>query len=348
MVRSLDQILAAREQPAREEILSPWLESGTLNMVYAPSGKGKTFVALSLSIAVATGGEFLGWKAEKPRSVLYIDGEMGAEKMALRLEGILNANEQELKRRPDLSNFHFIVEDEFEERMVPDMSEPANFPYYSARMEDKDFIVIDNLQCCSEIQGPQDNDYRRWRRMRNLLQPLRNDGKTILLVHHANKSGQQEGFADKTRAMDVILAIKECNYNVDTVAENYFELHFEKGRELKKSERQPLFVEQIYTEVKADGTISPNSTTLSPVRYPLLTWRHQPLTEVHKKICNNIRARSTYPKATYKELAYMLGVSYQEAQEVWAQCDADIAARKKANNKTKTPSGEISLDGIDV
>jgi RecA-family ATPase len=50
-------------------------------MVYADTGVGKSMFALSAALAVAGGGEFLGWKPEeKPDGsgwrVLYVDGEM--------------------------------------------------------------------------------------------------------------------------------------------------------------------------------------------------------------------------------------------------------------------------------
>ena len=34
-------------------------------MIYATRGTGKTWVALSIAYAVASGGSFLNWKAEK-------------------------------------------------------------------------------------------------------------------------------------------------------------------------------------------------------------------------------------------------------------------------------------------
>src|SRR5438045_1675465 len=64
--------------PPRELILSPWLPKAGLCMLHAFRGVGKTHLSLGIAYAVAKGGSFLTWKAEKLRGVLYIDGEMPA------------------------------------------------------------------------------------------------------------------------------------------------------------------------------------------------------------------------------------------------------------------------------
>src|SRR5690349_10762308 len=78
-----------RQIPPREQILTPWLLSQSLNMIYAWRGVGKTHVALGIAYAIASGGKFLGWKAIKPRGVLYIDGEMSASSLQERLAVIV-------------------------------------------------------------------------------------------------------------------------------------------------------------------------------------------------------------------------------------------------------------------
>ncbi len=73
--------------PVRETLLSPWLLAQSLSMIYARRGTGKTMLALSLSYALASGADVLGWQAPKPRKVLYIDGEMLAAPLQERLGG---------------------------------------------------------------------------------------------------------------------------------------------------------------------------------------------------------------------------------------------------------------------
>lgn len=49
--------------PPRGLLLSPWLPEAGLTMIHAYRGVGKTHMSLNIAFAVATGGEFLGWKA---------------------------------------------------------------------------------------------------------------------------------------------------------------------------------------------------------------------------------------------------------------------------------------------
>jgi hypothetical protein len=64
-------------------------ERGTA-MVYAWRGVGKTMFALSLAHAIATDGRFLKWtaKMDRPRGVLYVDGELTAAELQERLKMI--------------------------------------------------------------------------------------------------------------------------------------------------------------------------------------------------------------------------------------------------------------------
>ena len=70
--------LAAAQLPERASILDPILSAKTLALLYGPRGLGKTFVALGIAWAAASGGSFLGWRASRPHRVVYVDGEMAA------------------------------------------------------------------------------------------------------------------------------------------------------------------------------------------------------------------------------------------------------------------------------
>ena len=60
----------------RAFVLEPILRTGSLAMLSAFRGIGKTHVAIGIAHAVATGGAFQRWNAPKPRHVLCVDGEM--------------------------------------------------------------------------------------------------------------------------------------------------------------------------------------------------------------------------------------------------------------------------------
>src|SRR5688572_31139635 len=96
--------------PERAAILDPILDSKSLALLYGPRGLGKTFVALGIAWAAASGGSFLGWRAARPHRVVYVDGEMPAVDMQdrLRLMG------------PVPPGLHFILAD-MNSRGIPDL-----------------------------------------------------------------------------------------------------------------------------------------------------------------------------------------------------------------------------------
>src|SRR6478609_9518026 len=77
--------LMAAELPPRRELLAPLMMSDTAALVYGPPGVGKSFFALGIAWAAASGGSFLGWRAPRPHRVLYVDGELGAAELRERL-----------------------------------------------------------------------------------------------------------------------------------------------------------------------------------------------------------------------------------------------------------------------
>jgi hypothetical protein len=65
--------LLTTQFPPRNTMMSPWLPDKGLAMIYAERGIGKTWIALSIAHAIASGAEFLSWTAPRPRKVLYLD-----------------------------------------------------------------------------------------------------------------------------------------------------------------------------------------------------------------------------------------------------------------------------------
>src|SRR5271169_4528628 len=68
--------LIAMDVPVREMLLDPILPAKGLMMIHARRGGSKTFLALAMGLAVASGTSLLRWSAPKARRVLYVDGEM--------------------------------------------------------------------------------------------------------------------------------------------------------------------------------------------------------------------------------------------------------------------------------
>jgi hypothetical protein len=222
--------------PKREMLLSPFLPSQGLAMLYAKRGVGKTHVALGIAYAVVCGGTFLKWSAPKPRKVLYIDGEMPAIAMQDRLRRISTNATNDLSIRNDL----ILITPDLQDGSMPDLSTQEGRSSIDKFVEACDLIIIDNLSCL--FRSGLENEAESWQPAQDWALELRKRGKSILFIHHANKSGNQRGTSKKEDILDAVLCLKQPdNYRQAQGAR--FEVHYEKTRHFSGEEAAPFHVQ---------------------------------------------------------------------------------------------------------
>lgn len=222
----------------RELILSPWLPKQGLAMLYAKRGVGKTHVALNIAYAVASGGSFLGWKADKPCSVLYLDGEMPAATMQERLASIVISHEREAQApftilTPDIQN-----------RGMPDLSTLEGQQTIEPFLKDIEFIVVDNISTL--CRTGKENEAEGWLLVQAWALRMRSEGRSVLFVHHAAKNGNARGTSKREDVLDTVIVLKHPN-DYDPSEGAAFEVHFEKARSFCGDSAQPLLV-KLHTE----------------------------------------------------------------------------------------------------
>jgi hypothetical protein len=194
--------LLARDLPEIEPLLSPWLGKQTLNMVYAWRGVGKTFFALNVAYAVASGGEFLGWSADGPHGVLYLDGEMPGATMKERLAAIVAASEREC----DPENFRIITPD-LQPGFMPDLATVEGQANIEDHITDSTkLIVVDNLSALVR-RGGRENDAESWLNVAEWAMYQRARGRSVLFIHHAGKNGDQRGTSKREDILDTVIRL---------------------------------------------------------------------------------------------------------------------------------------------
>jgi putative DNA primase/helicase len=225
--------LLARRFPVRPALLAPLIPASGLAMLYAPRGVGKTYLALSIAHAVATGGTLLPWHAPKARRVLYVDGEMPAATLQARLRTILGSSDH--APLPG-SRLMFLAADLFEEGL-PNLADAAAQRALTEAAQGADLIVLDNLS--SLASGLRENEADDWTPLQRWLLALRRAGKSVLLVHHAGKGGQQRGTSRREDVMDTVIALRRPrDYRPEDGAR--FEVHIEKARGLAGADLTPF------------------------------------------------------------------------------------------------------------
>lgn len=221
----LDELLDY-QYPAQNELLSPWLNTGSVNMMYGPPGIGKTYMALEITYAVATGGKFLSWKAKAPHHVLHIDGETSGAILQKRFAEI-----HKEKNSPYVNNAKMILFDFPGNFSMPDLSTLEGQKMIDEKITpETKLIVIDNL--CSLMRSEKnETDVSRWNCFGDWAIKKRAQGKSIVFIHHAGKDGKQRGTSRKEDFLDIIISLKKPNMS-RTFNSHKVEIHFEKTRNL--------------------------------------------------------------------------------------------------------------------
>ncbi len=222
--------------PEREMLLSPFLPSQGLAMIYAKRGVGKTHAALGIAAAVAKGGRFWKWEAPKARKVLFIDGEMPAIAMRERLRCIVATDEFDSFAKANLR----LISPDLQDGPMPDLSTKTGRESIESFVANSDLIIIDNIS--SLFRSGIENEADSWQPAQDWALDLRRRGKSILFIHHAGKGGQQRGSSKKEDILDAVICLKHPpNYRADQGAK--FEVAFEKTRHFAGAYAMPFEVE---------------------------------------------------------------------------------------------------------
>jgi putative DNA primase/helicase len=225
--------LKAADLPPRGDLLAPWLASDTAALVYGPPGIGKSFLALGIAWAVASGGSFLGWRAPQPRRVLYVDGEMGAAELSDRLAlfGPL----------PD--RLSFLAHD------CPggarlDLGTEDGIVRLMATWNDPELLVFDTLSALAP-SARADRDPGRRDGLHGFLLHLKQSHHAVLMVDHADRRGGPNGMTRRARTADLVMALRPPAPGAAGAAGGNarFEIHFEKTRRHHGAPLLPLLAE---------------------------------------------------------------------------------------------------------
>lgn len=189
-------------RPDKIKICLPWLSSGTLTMLYAPRGVGKSQYAFNLALSIAQGGKWLNETCNRSK-VLYIDGEMGASTFLSRLPEDLI-----LDKETD-SRLDMICPEDFKNCMVPSLGDPDHASWWIDQCKDYDLIVIDNYLTTCYPTYTKDSDLTLWNQAQKTLIKLREMQKAVIIVHHTSKGGVQYGSILKENIMDTILRLRQ-------------------------------------------------------------------------------------------------------------------------------------------
>ena len=219
--------------PERGFLLQPILPVQGIAILYAPRGIGKTYVALSIAAAIASGGTVFNWLAPTPKKVLYVDGEMPAVAMQERLAALVSG----MTAPPILLDNLLLVTPDLQPLPMPDLSTACGQALLEPLLCGVDMLVLDNISTL--CRTGKENEAQSWQLMQAWLLDLRRRGITVLLIHHAGKSGDQRGTSAREDIMDTVISLRRPRtYSMAEGAR--FEVHITKGRGIVGDEAAPF------------------------------------------------------------------------------------------------------------
>lgn len=222
--------------PKRKIIMSPWLEEGSLVLISAHPGVGKTFLAMEIAAACSWGRRAMDglWQVENPIPVLYIEGEMHWED--------LKSRSKPLKLRKSLLLAKVLYEHKngYPPLNIADAEGIRNpLTEYIIRNGVK-LLILDNIY--SLVLGLDHNFEREWSPINQWLLFLRNKGIAVIIVHHTGKSGDQLGTSSRKFNIDYSLMLKKESISKKKSGYCAFRIYVDKQRRPVKSHIERIFI----------------------------------------------------------------------------------------------------------
>ena len=224
--------------PPRQCLLAPWLPMAGLVMIHAPEASAKL---ISGSAQPGPWRRAQGFCVGRYRRTLDSPragaGWRNAGGTAARS---LKARDWRQRVEPPLPEYLRIAAADLRRDGLPDLSDPNSQQFYADIIADADLLIVDNLSTlCRSLK---ENEADSWTPVQNWLLAQRRVGKSVLVIHHGGKSGQQRGTSRKEDVLDTVIALrKPPDYQADQGAR--FEIHFEKSRGFYGPEAEPFEVQ---------------------------------------------------------------------------------------------------------
>jgi len=221
--------LAIMPLPQRRRLLGAWLREGDLGYLFAPRGHGKSWMAMLIGYAVDTCTALGSWQAGvEARPVFYFDAEMNLPDVQDRAQKIGITSE----------NFHWLSNEQLymDQAISVNIANTEHQAALSAMLPDGAFFIIDNLS--TSQNGMRENDNDDFDKIKDWLLSLRRRKITVLIVHHAGRSGEMRGSSRREDPAHWILSLRDASE--DGAKAKQFITTFTKCRNCQGRDALPL------------------------------------------------------------------------------------------------------------
>jgi putative DNA primase/helicase len=312
LVIAAETLLRVAPAP-REMLLGAVLPRASLTLLYGSRGVGKTFLALSMALAVASGGTALRWRAERPARVLHVDGEMPRATLIERLSALASG----AGLLPEDDNLRLLAAEGDAKNRI-DLGTEDGRARIEAHCGDVDLLVLDSLSVLLRSQNADSG--RTWLGVEDWLLRLRRRGLAVLIVRNG-KMMSRDG-SDASRHADVVdtaIAIRRPE-DYEAFEGARFDLRFTKGRALLGKAAQPFEAALHRKDGQLRWFVSSREDALA------------------------IRAAGLFFEGyTVREVAHRLRISKSRAHELGREAIARMERNAAMADSDRTDSGQADL-----
>lgn len=197
--------------PPQEWILYPFIAKEGMSILCAERGGKKTFSAITLACAAATGINCFNFVGGMPQKVVYIDAELNRSSIKQRFDCIVKGfDKQGVTINTD--NIKMIAANfQNSDVSLPNLAKPDEQDRLEPELEGADLIIIDSVYFL--YQMGKENDSESWRMFNDWSAMQKRKGRAVLWVVHAGKGEKltsRGSSAIETQA-DAILFLKKSD-----------------------------------------------------------------------------------------------------------------------------------------
>lgn len=200
--------------PKPSYIIEPLVSDQSIVQIVGASGVGKTMFGLAIAGAISTSNGLLGMASVGgARPVLYVEGELPAADIQIRVNGMFNA----IERKCDPNMFYISsLQQQLkinDKGFTPIQTEQGLIEIENAIVEIKKrtgkmpVVFIDNISCLAS--GLKENDADAWSPIINKFVKWKNMGSTVFYFHHLNKGNDSSGSTMQHRTIDMVIRMRK-------------------------------------------------------------------------------------------------------------------------------------------
>jgi hypothetical protein len=216
--------------PPRPLLVGDWWKEGDLGYICAQRGVGKTHLAMMFARAIAGPTPNVGpWDCPGNVQVLYVDGEMPFDDIRNRDKAYLNTDASSSVL---YMNHEVVFQRSGREMNIADPEFQSSLLEFCVNREVK-VVFFDNLS--SLASGMDENGANDWEQVKPWLLRFRRAGISVVIVHHAGRSGKMRGTSKREDDTFWIVELEDEKDEATKGAK--FRMRFSKNRNDKGESR---------------------------------------------------------------------------------------------------------------